>query len=55
MSSAKQKPSRKKPQQGTEIIDIEATLREIQNADETGLDELGATRAAVLKCLGLMA
>ena len=45
----------KKPKHGTEIIDIEATLREIQNADETGLDELGATRAAVLKCLGLMA
>ncbi len=44
-----------KPSEGTEIIDVEEILRQIQVGDGEEISELADTQRSVLKCLGLLA
>lgn len=44
-----------KPDEGTEVIDIEEILRQIQVGEGEEISELADTQRAVLKCLGLLA
>jgi hypothetical protein len=43
-----------RPTEGTEIVDIEEILRQIQQGTGEEIGELAATQSAVLKCLGLL-
>ena len=46
--------SSSKPSEGTQVIDVEELIRQIQEDDGEKISDLASTQKAVLKCLGLL-